>query len=136
MEKREGRVRKEGKNELGKRREERRGGLDRKEGRRRYRAGRVASVSEGKERRRTGGVKQREGYGETKGKGRRVREKYWRERKPERVRSQYWRGKRWRNGRTARGYRVVDYTIGGRVVKRKPQQGERRRPGRRWRKRK
>lgn len=160
--------RNEGKNQVRTRREERRGTLERQDALRRYRGGRVGSLSEGKRRREQGCVEQwvwqsKQGVTSLESviknkrtlrslhgtndmdknqvlekvsyKGRRVKEQYWSQRKKDRIQSQYWRGKRWRNGRTSRGYTIVDYRSGARVVKRNPRQGERRRPRRIWIKR-
>lgn len=130
-------VRTEGSNKYRIRREERRGSLERNQALRRYRSGRVGSLSEGKRLREQGNIEQWFWKYDLNIEyiGRRVKEDIWRRRKEDRVIGQYWRGKRWLNGRTSRGYIVVDYRTGARVVKRKPCQGERRRPRRMWRKR-
>lgn len=146
--------RKEGSNQRRIRRDERRGNIETREALRRYRGGRVSTLSEGKRRRSQNAIEkwswkyeventravkvQKIGltnFSELNYQGRRVKEESWRVRKDERRRSQYWRGKRWRNGRTSRGYIMVDYKTGTRILKRNPRQGEMVRPRRMWRKR-
>lgn len=134
------------------------GARERRADMRRWRAGRAGTLGEARERREKGRVSRVES-GEARekdvaekghktkkvrklkaGEGLKIKEGKWKERKGVRKEGQFGRGVRKRNGRSGRGYVLVDYRTGMRRVKRNPRSGEVRRPTRmergRWMRRK
>jgi hypothetical protein len=144
IERRQNQRRRTGGREHGRGRRERRAEI------RRWRTGRVPTRGEGRQRRERGGVifvgagKRGTLCTESKqalnvGDGRQIVGESWNGRKKTRDRGQFNQGRRslaWIiNGRSGRGYVIVDYRTGTRRVWRRPRTGEVRRPMRRERSR-